>query len=482
MRAPREPWSDERLAAAFAARAATVGSVPVTLVDDALRDVAAVARKPRGRLPWNVRLAASLAAVVLAATAVGLSRSGVQPSVPGSPAASPAPAGSLVATLSPSASMNRPTTGLQPIIVSEAIRFRDSIGDGRELAVSGFLSPVPGLFCPIADGIANPLIVPCPASFQYVMEKPEVTVTRTTVEPPSGPAFHPAFVTVVPPPVADDPVPVVLVGHFGDRRADLCRSERATNTDAVKGCRMTFVVDQVASINGIPQPVSTFDRSRLFDPAGSPPPTSPISTVDAVVSGASGGQAVLSRTIIPSHAIRELEPSLGRANPLPPGLVWVITTLDDSGGAPVARTWLVVDRTSTLARMTNGNDVSLSLPTSNPGQTILCGRYGIELCRSTIDVARGIYRGEVDAASEIAVDDACPPPAICDRKYPFDAVVGIVPGGTGPGSPFAFEVVGLGDQPERVEPWVGPLPIQIITMLGINHPPIRLQSQSPGAS
>jgi hypothetical protein len=64
------------------------------------------------------------------------------------------------------------------------------------------------------------------------------------------------------------------------------------------------------------------------------------------------------------------------------------------------------------------------------------------------------------------VADVCPPTTLCDRLYPFDSIVVLVPSASASWAQVAFQVVGR-DGPERVEPWSGALPQHIAALLPI---------------
>jgi hypothetical protein len=99
-----------------------------------------------------------------------------------------------------------------------------------------------------------------------------------------------------------------------------------------------------------------------------------------------------------------------------------------------------------------------------PSPSVNCGRIGAESCQKAIGLVRDTQPLEVAAALAIVVDDVCPPPVICDRLYPFDSIVVLVPPATASWAQVAFEVVGL-DGPERVEPWSAALPQHVVALL-----------------
>ena len=108
---------------------------------------------------------------------------------------------------------------------------------------------------------------------------------------------------------------------------------------------------------------------------------------------------------------------------------------------------------------------SPSAPPDAVATMIVCGRLGTGTCHATIELVRQGDPKSVEEATAIVVDDVCAPTFICDRKYPYDAIVVLVgSSGASAGWP-AFEVVGLGEQPERVEPWAGPIPSHVSALI-----------------
>jgi hypothetical protein len=125
------------------------------------------------------------------------------------------------------------------------------------------------------------------------------------------------------------------------------------------------------------------------------------------------------------------------------------------------------DRMGTLGSdMASASAMGTTSPTSsvaqasheitNPGG-VLCGRLGPATCRSAIELVRTAHPADVARAWAIVVDDICPPRTACDRLYPFDSLVVLVPEPRSRDR-HVFEVVGLGEQPERVLPSAAPIP------------------------
>jgi hypothetical protein len=364
-------WDDDRLNAAFAGRAAAAPVSPSDLVDEVLALTARMER-PSGvshRFPRFGPLL-GLAAVVTVAIAFAVGQFGR-----GTPVATQGPSGQPgsgspgAATQSEGAAAPPDPLAVlaEPITVSQAIAVRDGGVDDRELAVAGYLSPIPTVFCTFipADVTRNLTALYCPESFQWLMERPEslwsTSGNTTSGGPPKGPAFHlslrlvpsdglvnpagPAGNGATSPP----PVKVVLVGHFDDRRAAPCPTDPAPETP----CADTFVVDRVAAIRGVAQPVTT----RPAAPSQANAIEQPVSTadeIDGLVRAAGPGVAILSRQLHTGDQLAWAEPSLADdATLINQRLIWIVTTVGLRDGVAVARTFLVVDGTTRVLEITS---------------------------------------------------------------------------------------------------------------------------------
>jgi hypothetical protein len=93
-----------------------------------------------------------------------------------------------------------------------------------------------------------------------------------------------------------------------------------------------------------------------------------------------------------------------------------------------------------------------------------CAGITAESCQKAIGLVRDTHPLEVAEAIAIAVADVCPPTVVCDRLYPFDSIVVLVPPARASWAQVGFQVVGI-DGPERVEPWSGALPQHIAALL-----------------
>jgi hypothetical protein len=152
--------------------------------------------------------------------------------------------------------------GNRVLTVAEALAARDSGVTGR-IAVGGWFSMAPMHSCPAPfgeDGVfrePNPLEIYCHEGDWILAEKPEAVVDVTIVSTGdstsmtvggreiTGPWLQPVLEIgegqIFPPGTTEQwrPVPVVLVGHFGDPRAATCLEELRV------ACADRFVADSV---------------------------------------------------------------------------------------------------------------------------------------------------------------------------------------------------------------------------------------------
>jgi hypothetical protein len=226
---------------------------------------------------------------------------------------------------------------------------------------------MPVLACPFIPAGLNPTRIHCPQTFQWMMERPEALMTvgagSASGGPPTGPAFHPSFALVDPPdvPIPDrgpaQPVPVMLVGHFHDRRAALCEANPPQETP----CGDVFVVDRVAAINEAPQAVVTRLDNVRFDAATQQQVTEqPVDLqedVDQLVIDAVRGGSILSRQLVTIGQVIGIEPILANDDVIPhmgnpATLMWIVTVLDARSDVPVARTFALMDSSNWFAEVT----------------------------------------------------------------------------------------------------------------------------------
>jgi hypothetical protein len=102
-------------------------------------------------------------------------------------------------------------------------------------------------------------------------------------------------------------------------------------------------------------------------------------------------------------------------------------------------------------------------PTLAPSPAIMC-RLSADVCVKAIGLVRQSHPLDVAQAHAIVVADVCPPSVACDRLYPFDSLVVLVPLAQGRATAIAFEVTGT-NGPERVGPFSQALPAHIAALV-----------------
>ncbi len=254
-RPTKEPWDDERLAAAY--RAGFGMTTPKDVEDRVERALSEATVPSRGRWGASLRLSglgaiASLAIVVAAV----LISNGLPGRLPSSSGATASVLPATVGSPTPPAFPDR-IFGVAVHSVAEAIVIRDR-GDGSEIAVAGWYQmPIP-IRCPSRPSLAPPLDGGCEIGFQWLMAAPESLIhsdaNNTSMAAPTGLAVNAVFdgvettwstrVSYVGP---STPNAVLFVGHFNDARAPDCAVK---DLDA---CRQRFVVDQVPWVDGATQ-------------------------------------------------------------------------------------------------------------------------------------------------------------------------------------------------------------------------------------
>ena len=79
-----------------------------------------------------------------------------------------------------------------------------------------------------------------------------------------------------------------------------------------------------------------------------------------------------------------------------------------------------------------------------------------------IALARAGNEADLVGTTLIVMDDTCPPPAVCDRQFPFDTIVVFIAAGGDTTGWYAFHVFGLGNAPTDAEPWPDEIPAHIV--------------------
>ena len=234
--------------------------------------------------------------------------------------------------------------GLPVISSNEALAFLDTAWSGdldrldTELAVRGYLVlPPRSIACPLPRPDIeplNPIDRSCPAGVTWLLETPEppweeVDGVRTWVRPIPT-ALHPLFLPEVPldlpaefaDPESAKPMPVVIVGHFGDLRGH-------TDIEARR-----FVVDTLVWQAG--QPV--LPRTVI---AGADPSEGQ-AEVEARVRGALGLAQFTWATVVDGAGLTAVDPSTD-GELLSAPAVWQLARLVEENGRPVVRFAWTVD-------------------------------------------------------------------------------------------------------------------------------------------
>ncbi len=414
---PHEPWDDDRLNAAFAARAsmarATAGRMPTDLTARTLDAV--ISDRGRASLGWR-RFVPAMAMLALVALVVALAASmtviGGHPTHDGA--------------MSPGTSMSSPTTarpeetsvvlGLPITTVADAIAVRDAGIDDREIAIRGWYTP----FYPLRacgrftdKNPLSPLQMGCPDLFLWLMQNPErlstVTSTGMSWRGPAGPAISPDLDDIdmswtgryEPPRLVE----LVVIGHFDDRRSFACPA------DEIEACRDRFVVDRVVSADGRPVPTSALDESD----GGA---TSTAADVEAKLHEAVPGAEILSMAAVDgATGLERVEPSIGVfAQFQDQRAIWVVGLLDRAGQFG---SYLVVDGTDAIYKIDEDSVATLvagahplrsAAPWPPDGATVVELLIGVGSGRppvrvAVVDETQRLVDARAATASERAVRD-----------------------------------------------------------------------------
>jgi hypothetical protein len=338
-------WPDDRLADAFRVRA----DARPTPSDLAVATMDRVRRVPRVAPTRDrfVRLGGIVgAAAVVAIVAVALvSRP----------------------TAGPIGSAGPTTFGLPVLSVDDAVAIRDSGVDDREIAIHGFLSGRVTMSCPFIPHPPNPTELRCAGAFTWLMSAPESIVFRNgdsvTVHGPTGPALNPGLALVDTTGVMSDSdvaTPVAFIGHFDDRRADLCA------VDIRPTCADTFIVDRID--RGTMQTVTFNDQAA----AGQTD-----SEIDALINRVDSNLRIISRRVVAIENLGLTEPVYQATPSGTPSYVssaaWVVTALPpvDAGDRAIARTFVIFDGTDIISEISRNGPVRVTLSDapSSPGPT-----------------------------------------------------------------------------------------------------------------
>jgi hypothetical protein len=352
-------WSDERLEAAFSARAAAASQPTGELATLTMEHLRRAPRPGRalGRPGALAGLAAAVAVALLVVTSGAFNDRGrVASTTPGTasaPTGSPAPPGSSSPTVTPSPGPDTAVT------VAVALAFRDASPEPGEIQVTGWLRDGVAVPCPALIQPGNPARLDCPQALPWIVERASDAGVGALDSVPSGPALQPSFALVdagaVPNAVAATPVEITVTGHFHDRRAILCPTF---------DCFSTFVVDRIDSVADIAQPIVTSYNLAIQVEKGATtsgieiPPSGIADQYDnAVVHVAEGASPllVLSRRVMSIDGLLEAEPALagGWSGIGTARIVTSLTAIETGlgSGPPQPRTFLVPDGSGTIFEM-----------------------------------------------------------------------------------------------------------------------------------
>ena len=397
----RADWEDERLAAALRAR----------FDRPAPRDLAgaihaAIGTTSPARGGWFrpvsawATLAAAVVLVAVGGAAVlglgGLGRPGSGSTGPSDSArASTAPSASVGVTATPiEQALPGNVFGLPIVHVRDAVAVRDADAANTEMALQGWFTPASPDSCgpPPTAPLLSPLQRECPGRTVWLTEDAESLVhvngDTLTISSPVGPAVNPfldgldtSWVPALPQVGTDGgstPADVVLIGHFGDRRADRCA---ATEQAA---CRTWFVVDSVAYVHGQPIPINPLHLTGR-------PPVSSVADIEAVIANEAPQSPILSMAIVDGPGLAQMEPTLSS---LQAGLdrqpvLWVARVLEGE----FISTYIVIDGTNVIYEMNPNNEaIMVGGPVPQSGSSASPGHWppaGARIVTLSSQVAAG---------------------------------------------------------------------------------------------
>jgi hypothetical protein len=149
---------------------------------------------------------------------------------------------------------------------------------------------------------------------------------------------------------SDVATPVAFIGHFDDRRADLCA------VDLRPTCADTFIVDRID--RGTMQTVTFSDQAA----AGQTD-----SEIDGLINRVDPSLRILSRRVVAIENLGLIEPVYQATPGGTPSYVssaaWVVTALPpvDASGRAIARTFVIFDGTDIISEITRKGPVQVTL-------------------------------------------------------------------------------------------------------------------------
>lgn len=263
------------------------------------------------------------------------------PLVPLPPETTPSPTTVAAPTAPTVLPTGVPTTvfGLPVLSLSDALLRAPEPGlleADTELAVAGYFIQPPGAIeCPPVAGSPGPIEGDCPTGLRWLTEAPQrlpIGPTGRFAEPARRPALNPVIGPEVPFEIPDgwfangsEPLPVVVVGHFGDRRAGTFFDNGRFVVDALVW-RAGTMTPQAAVMLGV----------------------SPAENVDAVLARIDGelGPATSEWvTVVRGSDLANIDPeSVGHMRELERSdTIWIVRRLVTEGGRPVVRSAYTAD-------------------------------------------------------------------------------------------------------------------------------------------
>jgi hypothetical protein len=262
--------------------------------------------------------------------------------------------------------------GLPVIDVPAAIERRDAGEDSTELAVRGWFPPTLPASCPAPMPGEDPTILEPECvnePWSVVTAEPEVLILRSGSSIRSRVPTSPAIAITLDgldrswQPDGDEPIEVVMIGHFDDDRSTFCPA------DVLQACRDRFVVDRVVRADGRELPAS--------ESVDIPGRQSSVEDVVDLVEAAVGDRPILSVTGVPTDAVMTTEPAI---RPDVDALIqlqsagyWIVRVLEDD----LAVRYLVPDGKNAVYRI-GRDDLTLvsdalpsqAAPSSPSGATV----------------------------------------------------------------------------------------------------------------
>ncbi|HEY8987720.1 MAG TPA: hypothetical protein VIM39_01790, partial [Candidatus Limnocylindrales bacterium] len=335
--------------------------------DDLVDETIARIQRFEPRWGWFTRrglvATATALGILVAVAAFGVATLG--PSIRPAASSSPSATASVLVRSAPAPGLG--VAALPLLDVVEAVAIRDAGVDDREIRVQGFFPGIPTMFCPVGrEPLANPTRIDCDPT-RITQNRVPLSMAGSVTQDPGAtlvasfaivgwPAVAitspPIVVGTSPAPPADPILLMTLVGHFDDRRADLCGAEE------VARCRDTFMVDRIDAEDGQSVATATFYAIQGDTNGISVAPKLELNAdiVDRLVLAVDPSLTILSRQVQAANLLQLVEPPTSRSAVPPPSAqpVWSVTAMTaiDSDGRASTRTFHVDDRSRAMSEIT----------------------------------------------------------------------------------------------------------------------------------